>query len=35
MKIWSIVLSAAMALSFGFAATSADAARMGGGKSTG
>ena len=35
MKIWSIVLSAAMALSFGFAATSADAARLGGGKSTG
>jgi len=36
MKIWSIVLSAAMALSFGFASTSADAAkRMGGGKSMG
>jgi len=35
MKIWSIVLSCAMALSFGFAATSAEAARMGGGKSTG
>jgi predicted lipid-binding transport protein (Tim44 family) len=36
MKIWSIVLSAAMALSFGFAATSAEAAkRMGGGKSVG
>ena len=35
MKIWSIVLSAAMALSFGFAATSAEAARLGGGKSTG
>ena len=35
MKIWSIVLSAAMALSFGFAATSADAARLGGGKSVG
>ena len=35
MKIWSMVLSAVMALSFGFAATSADAARMGGGKSTG
>ena len=35
MKIWSIVLSAAMALSFGLAATSADAARLGGGKSTG
>lgn len=35
MKIWSIVLSAAMALSFGFAATSADASRLGGGKSTG
>ena len=35
MKIWSIVLSAAMALSFGFATTSADAARLGGGKSTG
>jgi predicted lipid-binding transport protein (Tim44 family) len=35
MKIWSIVLSAAMALSFGLAATSADAARMGGGKSMG
>ena len=36
MKIWSIVLSAAMALSFGFASTSADAAkRMGGGKSIG
>ena len=35
MKIWSIVLSSAMALSFGFAATSAEAARMGGGKSTG
>jgi predicted lipid-binding transport protein (Tim44 family) len=35
MKIWSIVLSAAMALSFGLAATGADAARLGGGKSTG
>lgn len=35
MKIWSIVLSAAMALSFGFAATGAEAARLGGGKSTG
>ena len=35
MKIWSIVLSAAMALSFGLAATSADAARLGSGKSTG
>lgn len=35
MKIWSIVLSAAMALSFGLAATSADAARLGGGRSTG
>lgn len=35
MKIWSIVLSCAMALSFGFAATSAEAARMGGGKSVG
>jgi predicted lipid-binding transport protein (Tim44 family) len=35
MKIFSIILSAAMALSFGFAATSAEAARMGGGKSTG
>lgn len=35
MKIWSIVLSAAMALSFGFAATSAEAARLGGGKSAG
>lgn len=35
MKIWSIVLSAAMALSFGFASTSADAKRMGGGKSVG
>lgn len=35
MKIWSIVLSAVMALSFGLAATSADAARLGGGKSTG
>ncbi len=35
MKIWSIVLSAAMALSFGFAATSAEAARLGGGKSVG
>ena len=35
MKIWSLVLSAVMALSFGLAATSADAARMGGGKSTG
>ena len=35
MKIWSIILSAAMALSFGLAATSADAARLGGGKSTG
>ena len=35
MKIFSIILSAAMALSFGFAATNADAARLGGGKSTG
>ena len=35
MKIWSVVLSAVMALSFGFAATGADAARLGGGKSTG
>lgn len=35
MKIWSIVLSAAMALSFVLATTSADAARLGGGKSTG
>ena len=35
MRIWSIVLSTAMALSFGLAATSADAARLGGGKSTG
>ena len=35
MKIFSIILSAAMALSFGFAATSAEAARLGGGKSTG
>ena len=36
MKIWSIVLSAAMALSFGLGATSAEAAkRMGGGKSVG
>ena len=35
MKIWSIVLSALMALSFGFAATSAEAARLGGGKSVG
>jgi predicted lipid-binding transport protein (Tim44 family) len=36
MKIWSIVLTAAMALSFGFAATSAEAAkRLGGGKSVG
>ena len=35
MKIWSIVLSAAMALSFGLATTNADAARMGGGKSVG
>ncbi len=35
MKIWSIVLSAAMALSFGLSATNADAARLGGGKSTG
>ena len=35
MKIWSMVLSAVMALSFGLAATSADAARLGGGKSTG
>ena len=35
MKIWSIVLSAVMALSFGFAASSADAARLGGGKSVG
>ena len=35
MKIWSIVLSATMALSLGFAATNADAARLGGGKSVG
>ena len=36
MKIWSIILSAALALSFGFASTSADAAkRLGGGKSVG
>ena len=35
MKIWSLVLSAVMALSFGLAATSADAARLGGGKSSG
>lgn len=36
MKIWSIVLSAAMALSFGLGATSAEASkRMGGGKSMG
>ena len=35
MKIWSIVLSSVMAVSFGLAVTSADAARLGGGKSTG
>ena len=36
MKIWSIVLAAAMAISFGFASTSAEAAkRLGGGKSVG
>jgi len=35
MKIWSIVLSTIMAMSFGFSATSADAARLGGGKSVG
>ena len=35
MKIWSLILSGVMALSFGLAATSADAARLGGGKSTG
>jgi len=35
MKIWSIVLSTVMAMSFGFIATSADAARLGGGKSVG
>ncbi|MBC7648475.1 MAG: Tim44 domain-containing protein [Vitreoscilla sp.] len=35
MKIWSIVLSTVMAMSFGFSATSADAARLGGGKSVG
>ena len=36
MKIWSIVLSAVMALSFGFSSSSAEAAkRMGGGKSVG
>ncbi len=35
MKIFSIILSAALALSFGFAATSAEAARLGGGKSVG
>ncbi len=36
MKIWSVVLSAALALSFGFATTSAEAAkRLGGGKSVG
>lgn len=34
-KIWSIILSAAMALSFGLVATSVDAARLGGGRSTG
>lgn len=35
MKIWSLVLSAVMALSVGLGTTNADAARMGGGKSTG
>ena len=36
MKVWSIVLAAAMALSFGFASTNAEASkRMGGGKSVG
>ena len=35
MKIWSLVLSALMALSFGLAATSSEAARLGGGKSSG
>ena len=35
MKIWSIVLSAVMALGVGLAATSAEAARMGSGKSAG
>ena len=35
MKIWSLVLSAVMALSFGLAATSSEAARLGGGKSSG
>ena len=35
MKILSVVLSAVMALSFVFAASSAEAARLGGGKSTG
>ncbi len=35
MKIWSVVLSAAMALSFVLASTNADAKRMGGGKSFG
>ena len=35
MKIWSIVLASAMALSFSFASTNADAARLGGGKSVG
>ena len=36
MKIWSIVLAAIMAISFGFASTNAEASkRMGGGKSVG
>ena len=35
MKIWSIFLASAMALSFSFASTNADAARLGGGKSVG
>ena len=35
MKIWSIVLTAVMALGVGFASTSAEAKRMGGGKSFG
>ena len=35
MKIWSIFLASAMALSFSFASTNADAARLCGGKSVG
>lgn len=35
MKIWSIILSAALALTFTFAGADAEAARMGGGKSFG